>query len=97
MEILGNDDATPTRIGRKLEKAAKVFYTQTTVLEAERLNLLAHIKEIGEVISRKRRSVSGIGSKTIEEAIDAVKEGPPKRVIRRHRRLSTSPSDTEGD
>jgi hypothetical protein len=97
MEVLGDDDATPTRIGRKLGKAAEVFHAQTLVLEAERLNLLAHIKEIEEVVSRKRKRVPGIGPKTIGEVMEAVGGGPPKRATRQRRRLTTPPFDNGSD
>jgi hypothetical protein len=40
---------TPTCIGRELGKATKVFHAQTSVPEAEKLNLLAH--------SRKQRNM----------------------------------------
>jgi DDE superfamily endonuclease/Tc5 transposase DNA-binding domain len=95
--MLENNNTTPTRIGQKLGKAAEIFHAQVTILEAERLSLLAHIKEIEEVVSRKRKRVPGIGPKTIGEVMEVMEEVQPKRATRRRRRLTTPPSDSGSD
>ncbi|KAI9762164.1 MAG: hypothetical protein M1840_001459 [Geoglossum simile] len=95
--ILGDSNATPTRVGRKLRKAAEVLHTQVTILEAKQLSLFAHIKEIEEVVSRKRKRVPGIGPKTIGEVVEAMVEKQSKWVTRRCRCLTTPLSNTESD
>jgi hypothetical protein len=58
---------------------------------------LVHIKEIEEVVSRKRKRVPGIGPKMVEEVMEAMVEKLPKRATRRRRRLTIPLSDTESD
>jgi hypothetical protein len=94
---LGDSSATPTHVGRKLGKAAEVFHAQVTILEAERVSLLVHIKEIEEVVSRKRKRVPGIGPKMVGEVMEAMVEKLPKRATQWCRRLTTPLSDTESD
>ncbi|KAI9769454.1 MAG: hypothetical protein M1839_003668, partial [Geoglossum umbratile] len=82
---------------RKLGKAAEVLHAQVTILEAERLSLLAHIKEIEEVVSRKHKRVLGIGLKTIREVVEVMAKKPPEQATRRCHCLTTPPSDTESN
>jgi DDE superfamily endonuclease len=100
LDMLGNSDSTPVRVGRKIGRAAMALHTKATVLEVECRDLLAHNKRIREATSRKRKRVPGNGPRLVGEALDALETIPRKKPNTRstqRRRASTPLSDSESD
>jgi hypothetical protein len=98
--MLEQEGSDHREIQAKINKASTIAFTDRFILQQENQELRAHVSQMREKTSKKRKRIPGSHEQTVGEARKALEALKRPRTTRRNAKRpqrSPTPSDTEID